>query len=65
MTLTRRLSSLPASVITTTQATDLLPLFKNENRHWSWLTMQDNHDLWLARQTINLDTVERIDFRAA
>jgi addiction module HigA family antidote len=31
----------------------------------SWLTMQDNHDLWLARQTVNLDGVERIDFRAA
>jgi addiction module HigA family antidote len=31
----------------------------------SWLTMQDNHDLWLARQTVNLDVVERIDFHAA
>ena len=31
----------------------------------SWLAMQDNHDLWQARQTVNLDAVERIDFRAA
>lgn len=31
----------------------------------SWLTMQDNHDLWQARQTVNLDGVERVDFRAA
>jgi addiction module HigA family antidote len=31
----------------------------------SWLSMQDNHDLWLARQTVDLDAVERIDFRAA
>ena len=31
----------------------------------SWLAMQDNRDLWQARQTVNLDTVERIDFRAA
>lgn len=31
----------------------------------SWLAMQDNHDLWRARQTVDLDTVERIDFRAA
>jgi len=31
----------------------------------SWLTMQDNHDLWQARQIVNLDAVERIDFRAA
>jgi addiction module HigA family antidote len=30
-----------------------------------WLTMQDNHDLWQARQTVDLDAVERIDFRAA
>ncbi|MEN8131914.1 MAG: HigA family addiction module antitoxin [Pseudomonadota bacterium] len=31
----------------------------------SWLAMQDNHDLWQARQTVNLDAVESIDFRAA
>ncbi len=31
----------------------------------SWLAMQDNHDLWQARQTVNLDAVERVDFRAA
>jgi len=31
----------------------------------SWLAMQDNHDLWQARLTLNLDTVERIDFHAA
>lgn len=30
----------------------------------SWLAMQDNHDLWQARQTVNLDAVQRIDFRA-
>jgi addiction module HigA family antidote len=29
------------------------------------LAMQDNHDLWQARQTVNLDAVEHIDFRAA
>jgi len=31
----------------------------------SWLAMQDNRDLWQARQKVNLDTVEQIDFRAA
>lgn len=31
----------------------------------SWLAMQDNHDLWQARRTVDLDAVERIDFRAA
>ena len=31
----------------------------------SWPAMQDNHDLWRARQTVDLDVVERIDFRAA
>ena len=31
----------------------------------SWLAMQDNHDLWKARQTIDLDLVERIDLPAA
>ena len=30
----------------------------------SWLAMQDNHDLWQARQVVNLDAVERVDFRA-
>ena len=31
----------------------------------SWLIMQDNHDLWQARQTVNLDAVEAIEFRIA
>jgi addiction module HigA family antidote len=31
----------------------------------SWLAMQDSHDLWQARQTVDLNAVERIDFRAA
>jgi len=31
----------------------------------SWLAMQDNYDLWHARQTVNLDVVEKIEFRAA
>lgn len=31
----------------------------------SWLAMQANYDLWLARQSVNLDTVEAIDFHAA
>ena len=31
----------------------------------SWLAMQDNYDLWHARQTVNLDIVEKIEFRAA
>ena len=30
----------------------------------SWLSMQDNHDLWQARQTVDLNAVEHIDFRA-
>ena len=30
----------------------------------SWLAMQDNYDLWQARQTVNLDAVECINFRA-
>lgn len=29
----------------------------------SWLSMQDNYDLWVSRQTINLDNVEKIDFK--
>ncbi|MFZ9610366.1 MAG: HigA family addiction module antitoxin [Methylococcales bacterium] len=31
----------------------------------SWLTMQDGYDLWHARQSINLDNVEKIEFKAA
>jgi addiction module HigA family antidote len=31
----------------------------------SWLIMQDNHDLWQARQWVNLDSVERIEFHVA
>ncbi|MGZ4968732.1 MAG: HigA family addiction module antitoxin [Methylobacter sp.] len=31
----------------------------------SWLIMQDNYDLWHARLTVNLDSVEKIEFRAA
>ena len=31
----------------------------------SWLAMQDNHDLWQARKTVDLNAVKRIDFRAA
>jgi addiction module HigA family antidote len=31
----------------------------------SWLAMQHNHDLWQARQTVDLGAVERIDFHAA
>ncbi len=31
----------------------------------SWLIMQDNHDLWQARQSVNLDTVEPIEFHVA
>ncbi len=31
----------------------------------SWLAMQDNFDLWHARKEINLDAVEKIDFKAA
>ena len=30
----------------------------------SWLAMQDNYDLWHARKTVNLDTVEKIEFEA-
>ena len=28
----------------------------------SWLTMQDNHDLWLARQSVDLTNVHEIEF---
>ena len=31
----------------------------------SWLAMQDNYDLWHARQTLNLDSVEKVEFRVA
>jgi len=31
----------------------------------SWLAMQDNYNLWQARQTVNLDGVEKIQFKAA
>ena len=30
----------------------------------SWLAMRDNHDLWQARWTVELNAGERIDFRA-
>jgi len=31
----------------------------------SWLAMQDNFDLWQARQSIDLDAVQKVEFRAA
>lgn len=31
----------------------------------SWLAMQDDFDLWQARQSVSLDSVEKIDFRVA
>ncbi len=31
----------------------------------SWLAMQDSHDLWQARQTLNLKGVRPVDFVAA
>lgn len=31
----------------------------------SWLAMQDNYDLWQARQSVNLDSVQKVEFRAA
>jgi addiction module HigA family antidote len=31
----------------------------------SWLAMQDNHDLWLARQHVNLQRVGKLKLRAA
>jgi antitoxin HigA-1 len=31
----------------------------------SWLAMQDSHDLWQARQVVDLRDVERITFKAA
>lgn len=43
-----------------------LRLFKALGRSpESWLTMQDNYDLWQARKTINLDAVQRVEFDAA
>jgi len=30
----------------------------------SWLAMQDNHDLWRAKQTVNLSGVHKIVFAA-
>ena len=31
----------------------------------SWLAMQDAHDLWVARQNLDLDLVRPLDFSAA
>jgi addiction module HigA family antidote len=31
----------------------------------SWLTMQDNYDLWRAKQSVDLDKVSRIEFKYA
>ena len=31
----------------------------------SWLTMQDNYDLWQAKQTLDLDNVSKIEFKYA
>ncbi len=31
----------------------------------SWLNMQDNYDLWHVRQSVNLDAVKKVEFRAA
>lgn len=31
----------------------------------SWLSMQDNHDLWLAKKSVNLENVEKLVLRAA
>lgn len=31
----------------------------------SWLLMQDHHDLWKARQTVNTDDLEPINFKVA
>lgn len=30
----------------------------------SWLAMQDNYDLWQARQKLDLDQIEKIEFAA-
>ena len=31
----------------------------------SWLALQDQHDLWIARRTVDLDAVEPVRFDAA
>ncbi len=31
----------------------------------SWLQMQDNYELWHARQTVDLGSVEKVEFRVA
>ena len=31
----------------------------------SWLAMQDSHDLWLAKNTVDLQRVQKLDLRAA
>ena len=31
----------------------------------SWLALQDQHDLWVARQTVDLEAVEPVQFDAA
>ncbi len=31
----------------------------------SWLAMQDAHDLWVARQTLNLERIEPLELGAA
>lgn len=31
----------------------------------SWLSMQDNHDLWMARQHVNLHAVSKLKLAAA
>jgi addiction module HigA family antidote len=31
----------------------------------SWLTMQDNHDLWTVRKSVNLERVGKLALRAA
>ena len=31
----------------------------------SWLTIQDNYDLWHARKSVNLKSVQKVEFSAA
>ncbi|WP_348761087.1 HigA family addiction module antitoxin [uncultured Salinisphaera sp.] len=31
----------------------------------SWLALQDNYELWQAKKTLDLNSVEKIDFDAA